>query len=392
MIETSIVNGRILTPSGILLDSILSFYNGKITQIQKKKDFVQKTGQVVIDAKGLLVCSGYIDSHTHGAFGYDFSEANRAQCRHILRMLPTVGVTAVLATLGSSDLATTQQQLEILSDLRNSPADGARLLGVHLEGPYLNAEKRGAQLESVLRLPDLNEIKDLLSTFGDLIKMVTLAPELPGSMEMIHYLRGEGVAVSLGHSAASYAVAAQAIEIGATRITHFYNAMPPLHHRRPGLQGAGLLAPQVYVELIMDGQHVSPEALRIAHQAKGTNRIILVTDSTQATGLPDGQYVRPGDRVVYVREGSVRFESGLLAGSVLTMEQAVRNCVNFLHVPIEEAVQMAAGNPARNLGFDDWGEIAPDKMADFVILDSQYNVQMAFVDGKKIYDEESKGK
>ncbi len=205
---------------------------------------------------------------------------------------------------------------------------------------------------------------------------------------MVALLRNNGVTVSLGHSAATFDEAQKAIALGADRMAHFFNAMSPLHHREPGMVGAGLTFPSVSLELVLDGHHVDPRVAALTHRIKGTEKIILVTDATQATGMPEGKYIRPGNREVWVKDGAVRFASGVLAGSILTMEKAVQNGVKFLETSIAEAVQMAAANPALNLQLSHCGSLLPGKQADFLFLDETYCVQQTYIAGTKVFDRE----
>jgi N-acetylglucosamine-6-phosphate deacetylase len=387
---TAILNGRVITPAGLVNDAVILFDDALIIGVAPCHEITVPTGAQVLDARGLFVSPGYLDSHIHGSFGYDFSNATLEQVGEILGRLPSVGVTAVLPTVSSSSSEVTTEALATLQRASQEIKHGARIVGVHLEGPYLNYAKRGAQPEQFLREPNIAEMQNLLDRFKGFIRMVTLAPELPGSLEMIALLKKHDVVVSLGHSSAHFVDVEKAFMKGADRMAHFFSTMSPLHHREPGMVGAGLYFSEMFLELVLDGHHVDPRVAEITYRVKGTDKVILVTDATQATGLPEGKYIRPGNREVWVKDGAVRFDSGILAGSVLTMEKAVQNCVQFLHVPIGDAVRMASTNPAANLHFSHLGSLIPGKQADLVLLDQDYSVQQTYVAGTKIFDQTMK--
>jgi N-acetylglucosamine-6-phosphate deacetylase len=384
------VNGKVITPAGVRDDADLLIEDGTILDVAVSHEMSIPAQAQTVDAQGMLIAPGYIDSHIHGSFGYDFSDATVDQILTVLQKLPSVGVTTVLPTIGSSSEQSTFTAMDRLHQAKEKLDQGAAIAGIHLEGPYVNASKRGAQPEQFLHEPDLSQMQAYLERFTGSIKMVTLAPELPGSLAMIALLKDNAVTVSLGHSAATFSEAHKAIALGADRMAHFFNAMSPLHHREPGMVGAGLTFPTISLELVLDGHHVDPHVAALTHKIKGTEKIILVTDATQATGLPEGKYIRPGNREVWVKDGAVRFASGVLAGSVLTMENAVQNSVRFLEVSITEAVQMAATNPAMNLQLSHTGSLVPGKQADFLFLDETYHVQQTFIAGRKVFDRNQK--
>ena len=388
MAITAVMNGKVITPAGILDDADLLIEDGIILAVAVSHEMNIPPQAQTVDAQGMLIAPGYIDSHIHGSFGYDFSDATVDQIVTVLQKLPSVGVTTVLPTIGSSSEQDTLTAMDRLRQAKRKSVQGAAIAGVHLEGPYVNASKRGAQPEQYLREPDLSQMQVYLDRFKDFVKMVTLAPELPGSLAMISFLKNNDVTVSLGHSAATFSETHKAIALGADRMAHFYNAMSPLHHREPGMVGAGLTFPAISLELVLDGHHVDAHVAALTHKIKSTEKIILVTDATQATGMPEGKYIRPGNREVWVKDGAVRFASGVLAGSILTMEKAVQNGVKFLETSIAEAVQMAAANPALNLQLSHCGSLVPGKHADFLFLDETYCVQQTYIAGTKVFDRE----
>jgi N-acetylglucosamine-6-phosphate deacetylase len=258
---------------------------------------------------------------------------------------------------------------------------GAAILGIHLEGPYLCDAHRGAQDPRHLRAPDLGELDRLLDAGP--VRLVTLAPELPGALAAIERLVDAGVVAAVGHTGATYDQAAAAFDAGATHAAHLFNGMRAFHHREPGVIGAALDRPDVVCELICDGLHAHPAAMRLAHRVKGAGGAVLITDAMQATGLGDGRY-RIGDLPVVVRDGRAELaDSGTLAGSTLTMGAAVRNAVRLMGISLPDAIRMAAATPARVLGLEHRkGMLAPGRDADLVVLEDDLAVRATMVGGR----------
>jgi N-acetylglucosamine-6-phosphate deacetylase len=312
--------------------------------------------------------------------------ATAEQVAELLAWLPSTGVTGVLPTLASSPL---EEEIEMLRRLRrvlDNPPPGAAILGFHLEGPYLNPARRGAQPEQAIRPPSIAEMERLIEASGDSVRLVTLAPEMPGALDLVRYLVDRGITVSAGHSEAGCEQAAAAADAGLSRAAHLYNGMPSFQNREPGLVGAALTRDDLYVELILDGVHVDPVSAGLALRAKGLDKVVLVTDATQAAGLGDGIYVRPGNRKIIVEGGAARLESGSLAGSVLTMDRAVANAVRLLHLPLADALALAGRTAAHSLGLGGRkGTLAPGMDADLVILGESLEVRTAIVAGAVVY-------
>jgi N-acetylglucosamine-6-phosphate deacetylase len=263
---------------------------------------------------------------------------------------------------------------------------GAAFLGIHLEGPYINPAKRGGQPLEPIRLPSIPEMDQLIEASGHNIRLVTLAPELPGALDLIRFLTSQGIVSSAGHSEATYVQMVMAVEAGLTRATHLYNGMPSLGHRNPGIVGAVLTLDAIYAELILDGVHIDPVAAQVALRAKGIDRIVLVTDATQAVGMDAGAYVRPGNRKIIVRDDAAWLESGSLAGSVLTMNRAVANATRFLHLPLADALALASRVAAQSLGAGATkGVLAPGMDADLVLLGEDMDIRMTMIAGKVVY-------
>jgi N-acetylglucosamine-6-phosphate deacetylase len=326
--------------------------------------------------RGPIVLPGFVDLHVHGGGGRDTMQGADALAA-IARVHARHGTTALLATTMTAPRAEIEAALAAAAPaIAARPAGGARVLGVHLEGPFINRERLGAQPDFAVA-GTLAEVLALHAVAP--IRLVTLAPELPGHIELIVALRAQGFAVQLGHSAASYEQGAAAFEAGAVGVTHLFNAMSALHHRAPGLAGAAL-AHAERAEIIPDLLHVHPGAIRAALRA--IPGLYCVTDSTAAAGMPDGEY-RLGRHVVHKCQGGVRLADGTLAGSTLTMDQALRNLVR-LGLPLAEASRRCSTIAADHAGAGDRGRIEPGAWADLVLLDADLRLQGVWVEGEAI--------
>jgi N-acetylglucosamine-6-phosphate deacetylase len=330
------------------------------------------------------IAPGFIDLQINGAYGCDFSTDGRTVAEVAAR-LPETGVTSFLPTIITSPFEAYQKLLREVREASQGTA-GAQPLGVHLEGPYLNPLRKGAHDPALLRAIDVDEI---VRWADDSVRIVTLAPELPGALDAIKALRGKGIVVSAGHSNATFAEAMAGVEAGITWGTHLFNAMSGMGHREPGLPGA-LLSSCVLCGLIADGTHVHPPMVKLAYRAKGAEGITLITDAMAAMArcVPPGRY-RLSDREVIVDGATARLTDGTLAGSILTMEQAVQNVVKFTGCSVAEALMMASATPARVLD-GQWpvhkSRIAPDCDADLVVLDDELRVTHTVVAGKVVYE------
>lgn len=332
------------------------------------------------DATGWLVAPGFVDLQCNGGLGIDLaSEPDRLW--ELAAALPRWGVTAWLPTIVTTPEGTVDRALDVLAAGPPEGWAGAVPLGLHLEGPFLSPAKRGAHPEQLLRLPSAGAVERWSSDGG--VALVTLAPELPGSAELIESLTERGVVVSLGHSAATAAQATAAVDLGARWVTHLFNAMGPLHHREPGLAGVALSDERLRVGLIADGTHVHPAVVAMAQRALG-ERLTLVTDAVGALGMPYGRR-HVGRAEVVVGEDGVRLPDGTLAGSNLSMEEAVQNLVSMSGCSAEEALAAASESPARLLGDDSRGSFAPGARADLVLLTESLDVAVTIVDGQVVY-------
>jgi len=345
-------------------------------------------GDVVIDAREHIVAPGLIDIHVHGGGGYDTMDATPEALDGLAAFHACHGTTAMLPSTVAAPADEIHRVLEAVADAMARPPAGARILGAHVEGPFLNPARRGAHLERHVRPPDRAH-DDWLREHQAAIRRITLAPELPGALELIRDLRAAGILVSLGHAAPPEDVLQQAVMAGASHITHLYNAMSSLEKagplRRAGLAEMALVCDGLTVEVIADGFHLPIALLQLVVRAKGPERVALVTDAMRAAGSPDGRY-RLGDMGVTVQDGMAVTDEGSLAGSIATMDQLVRNAVERMGLPLAQALEMATLTPARILGIDGrQGEVAVGKAADLVVLDQELEVVATIVDGEVVH-------
>ena len=296
-----------------------------------------------------------------------FSDADPEGLKIILKYEKSHGITSYCPTsmtLPAEELKEIFATIKTVGEMK----DGAAVRGINMEGPFLDAKKKGAHVEGYIRKPDAGFFRELNEYSGNMVKLVTLAPNVDGAMEFIDEVHNE-VCISLGHTAADYDTAAEAMRRGAHHVTHLYNAQRGLNHREPGVTGYGLLTDGVKAEMICDGIHIKPKMVYMAYKVKGSDGIELITDSMRAKGMPEGKS-ELGGQTVYVKDGTARLEDGTIAGSVLTYIDAFRNIMKFTDASLKEAVQMSSGNQAKEFGLTQKGEITVGKDADFVILEN----------------------
>jgi len=328
------------------------------------------------------VIPGLIDLHIHGAGGHDVMDATPAALAGISTLLPREGTTAFLATTMTAPQEKIEQALAAIQMYHSNPSPGARLLGVHLEGPFISPSKIGAQSASALLLPSFELVKKWQALGEKIIKLITFAPELPHSKEFIQFLKQEAIIPALGHTNATFDETVSAIEAGCHYVTHLFNAMRAIHQREPGPVVAALLSPEVYTELIVDGVHLHPAIVNLVFKLKDKNKIILVTDAMRATCLGAGQY-ELGGQMVDVKNNVARLADGTLAGSVLTLSKAVQNMQQFTGCDLATAVKMGSENPAKLLNiFQQKGSLEEKKDADVVVLDEKLNVVLTLCEGQ----------
>lgn len=376
-------NATLLTPDQRLENGALLADGPRIVQVGGVEGVTPLAVAQEIDATGLLLVPGFIDLQINGAFGHDFT-ADPASIWAVAAGLPRYGVTAFLPTIVTSPPETSFTAQQVLAQGAPAGQDGALPLGLHLEGPFLNPDKRGAHNPAYLRLPDPGIVADWSPEQG--VRLVTLAPELPGALEVVAALVARGVVVSAGHSLASYAQARAAFKAGATYGTHLFNTMPPLRHREPGLIGALLEEPGARVGLIPDGIHVHPAIVSLVWKATGPERLTLVSDAMAAMGMPPGRY-QIGNLHVVVDETTSRLVDGTLAGSILTLDAALRNLIAFTGCTLGAALATITTTPAALLGLSQRrGRLAPGLTADMVLLTPDLHVSKTIVGGRVIYD------
>ncbi|EAE9635181.1 TPA: N-acetylglucosamine-6-phosphate deacetylase [Listeria monocytogenes] len=336
--------------------------------------------EAIFDGNGGLLIPGMIDVHIHGAKNYDMMDGSTESIQAVSMACTETGCTSFLVTSVSSSLEDLIQMIRQTKKVIGKEK-GAKIAGIHLEGPYLNIEKKGMQNPAHLRHPDLKEMKKIFDEADGLIKMVTIAPELPGGIELIDFLKKRGVVVAIAHSNATYEEAQDAFEKGASHITHCFNAMPAIHHRAPGLVAAALENDSISVQAIVDGVHLHPGIVRLIHKIKGPDKMVLTTDALQAMGVGDGEYIFGGHQVT-VTEGVARLQDGTLASSTVTMNKSLR-LSNEFGINLQDTIQMATSTPADILGMKNLGRIEKGYSADLVLLDKKFEVLSTWINGEK---------
>jgi len=388
-VRTIIHSGTLITPHETLPNHDLVIEDGLIASIQPAEQNLSASREVQhIDARGLWVIPGLIDMHVHGSAGSDTMDATPAAIQTMAEFFARHGVTSYLPTTITAPSPAIDAAIHNIINMAQ-PRVGAQHLGVHLEGPYIGSQFRGAQPQEWLRSPDPQEYEKWFETGS--IRLVALAPELPGAIEMIERGARQGIRFSVGHSSASYEQVEQAADHGLSQATHTFNGMTGLHHREPGAAGAVLTDERIYAEIIADGIHLHPAVVKLVVRAKGTGRTILVTDAIRAAGLKDGEYDL-GGQIVQVRDGIARTSRGSLAGSTLALDAALRNVMRFAGLTIHDALKMATTTPAEALGLSSRkGIIRPGADADLALVDPDLNVQATIVNGALVYDARALG-
>lgn len=365
---------------GIIRTSV--YFDDKIRQIG---GYVAGAEEIELP-ENAVVLPGFIDEHIHGAGGSDAMDGNTKDLAIIAETVAKEGTTAFLATTMTQSKENILKAMRAVKEYREAAGEqGARIAGVHLEGPFIAAAHKGAQPLEYVAAPDAKTFDEYNAACGNAIKIITLAPETDGALDFIRHIVAQGTVVSIGHTGAKYAEVKAAMEAGATNVTHTYNAQSPLHHREIGVVGSALLLEDLYCELICDTIHVSVPAMQLLVKNKRADKLALITDAMRAKGLADG-VSELGGQTVYVKGGEARLADGTLAGSVLRMNRALQNMVEKVGVPLTQAVDYCTINPARTLKMDnEAGSIAEGKRADFAVLNDKFDVLYTVRDGKIIY-------
>jgi len=372
---TAIYASRIFTPQEQLTDSVILTEDGRIIAIGHRDEVKIPAGAIDYIAAGMLVAPGFVDVHIHGAGGHDVMEATPAALDCITSTVARYGTTSILATTVTASVDETCRSLEGIAQYirahekfeQQSTAPGAEILGIHLEGPFISKARRGVHPPGAIVRPSVQILEKFRAAADGLIRIITVAPEIPGALDLIQAAVANGIVAAIGHTDANYEQTQAAIQAGARHTVHFYNAMRPFSHRDPGIIGAVLTEPDVSAEVIADGIHVAGPAIQVLLGTKGFDTVLLASDATAATGMPDGNF-RLGNFEVVVKDGVCRNAEGKLAGSTLTLDRALRYIV-ALGVPLVDALRMATILPARRVSLaGKKGIIALGADADLLVL------------------------
>ena len=375
----AIINGKIILPDGIMENAALLFDE----KIEKIAQAPALDGVEIIDAKGLYVSPGLVDIHIHGYLGEDVSDGREAGVLKMAEGIARNGVTSWLPTtmtVSYDDLRRAFDVCRHLSKKENNPL-GAQILGVNAEGPFINPSKKGAQAVEHIRPADANFILEN----KDIIRLYTIAPEMPGALDCIREVREKSdIVASMGHTAANYEAAKAGVAAGVRHATHLFNAMTPLNHRDPGVVGAALSDDRVCCELICDTFHISADLFALVAKVKG-DKLCLITDCTRAGGLPDGEYTLGGQPFT-LKGIECRLKDGTIAGSVLKLNHAVRNILNHTSLNVSQAVRLASLNPATEIGMGaSKGSLEVGKDADIALFDAAFEPKMTIIGGRTVF-------
>ena len=389
MPQIAYTSRTLYTPVARLDHPVIVVENGAIVELGAQSSIQAASNVEICDFGDGIIVPGFVDLHIHGSAGYDVMQADGNSRGAFERFLAHHGVTAYYPTSVAAPIAVIEGALERLADAiecagqeNNGHRGGARPLGIHLEGPFLSHARRGVHLPEDLIPPSLKMFERFWQAARGHIRLMTIAPEVEGALEVIAEASQRGVCVSLGHSEADLEITRRAVAAGARHATHTFNAMRPLRQRDPGIVGEVLTNANLTADVIADGIHVAPTVIELFLNAKGADNAVLITDATSATGMPDGTYLL-GALKVEVKNGQV-LRDGRLAGSVLTMDRAVRNAMNFAHWDLQHTVRAATANPARVAGAQNKGVLRLGADADFVVLSATGEIQTTVIQGKPV--------
>lgn len=374
--KTYIYADKFFMNYGIEENGYLSIIDGKFGHFQKEKP----ESAEIVDFSGKYIAPGFVDTHIHGLLNSDVMDNTPEAIKTISKGLLQFGVTSFLPTTLTDSVERLDESVENIKNVYND-VEGAKIQGIFLEGPCFTEKYKGAQNKKYFINPTAEILDQWQEKSGNLVKKIAIAPEREGAVEFAEYATKNGVTVALGHSAATFEEAKRVVGAGANVFVHTYNGMSPLTHREPGMVGAAMELKNTFAELICDGHHVSPVAANIMMNAKTRENIVLITDCMRAGAMEDGQYTL-GEFDVIVENGTARLLTGSLAGSVLSMNNAIKNVVDWNIATLEEAIKMASYNPAVSCNIDDkCGSIKPGLPADFVVIDNLLNVYNTYLDG-----------
>lgn len=336
----------------------------------------------ILDVSDMYVLPGFIDTHIHGAYGARFSDPN-PDINIITAFEATKGVTSIAATTASSEFSDLLRQIDVIYNAAKHNTKGAKIAGIHAEGPFINKKNKGAMNEKYIIPPSVDSFKEMLDHSKGLLKIMTIAPEIENAKDIIDFAVENSIKISIGHTSATIDEADRAIKWGAEQSTHTFNAMRSFNHREPGVLGSVLLNPKVKCEMICDFVHIHPKTTELIYRLKGADNINIVSDSGHAAGMDISEFFVDGQKR-YVKNGVVRLEDGTIAGSTKTMLEGVQNLYN-IGIPLEDISKMASQNPAKSLEIEnETGSISVGKYADIVILDKNLQVKHTFINGKKV--------
>ncbi|NBI07021.1 N-acetylglucosamine-6-phosphate deacetylase [Senegalia massiliensis] len=376
----AIINGKIILEDKILENHVL-IYEKKILDIVPNEEFEQKDKKI-IDAKDNFVSPGFIDIHIHGSSGCDTMDGDINSINTISETILKNGVTSFLPTTMTMDLESIYNALDTVRESMTKELNGAKVLGAHMEGPFINPKYKGAQKEEYIIKPEYDSIEKYM----DVIKLITYAPERDENFNFLeNVIKNESTTLSIGHTEASYEQAMEAIKRGASHSTHMFNAMTGLHHRNPGVVGA-IMDSDISTEIIADNIHLHNAIYNIAYRLKGPDKLVLITDAMRAACLKSGSYDLGGQEVI-VKDNAARLEDGTLAGSVLRLNQAVKNMYDNTELPLYECVKLASLNPSKVININnERGSLEKNKYADIIIFDEQINIINAIVEGESKHE------
>ena len=378
-------NVKVYTESKTFEDGAIMIRNGVFDQVLTGPDSAGADDSEILDGEGCYAIPGLIDLHFHGCMGDDFCDGSKEAIARIAKYEASIGVTAIAPATMTLPADELEEILKVAAEYKKEASEGADLIGINMEGPFISPAKKGAQDERNIVPCDTDMCHRFLDASEGLVKFVGIAPEQSEkSLDFIQQMKGK-VNISLAHTNADYDTAKAAFDAGANHAVHLYNAMPAFTHRAPGVVGAVSDSEHVMAEIICDGVHIHPSAVRATFKMMGADRMILISDSMRATGMPDGRYTLGGLDVDVVGNRATLVSDGALAGSATNLMDCMRTAVKKMGIPLETAVACATMNPAKSLGvYDQYGSIKAGKKADVVLLDKELNLKMVIKDGKTI--------